>query len=525
MFKTLYRKLTAVFLVLLLLLGILYIGLTLFTTRMFLHEVNQKLNRTLADHLVAEKILLSDGKINDEALKDIFHMLMVINPTIEIYLLDPKGTILAYSAPPGKVKRKQVSLVPLKQFLGQDPVFPLFGDNPRDETHQKVFSVAPISVNNQLQGYLYVILGGEAFDTTAQILQGSYILRLSTWALVGGILFTLVAGLFMFNLLTRRLSRLTKTMETFQKGNFSKPLDLSKRYAQKNRDEIDQLGITFHDMAECIQDQMNKLKETDKLRRELVANVSHDLRTPLAALQGYLETLQLKEGRLSPEEQREYLSIATRHSKRLGKLISELFELARLDSHETKPHEEVFSISELVQDVAQKFKLTSEKKGIHIQTNLDPDLPFVSADIGLIERVLENLMENALRFTPGGGSITINLMKNGEAFKRTAPQNTREKEDQKNFSDREDHSKIMGKGQVVIEVSDTGCGIPPEEIPYIFHRFYRVSKSSTSEGDGAGLGLAVAQRILELHGSPIEVKSTLNSGTTFTFYLPISKAQ
>lgn len=524
MFRTLYSKLATAFLALLLLLGALYIGVTLFTTQMYLQEVNQKLNRTLADNLVAEKHLLSDGKVNEEALKEIFHMLMVINPTIEIYLLGPEGSILAYSAPPGKVKREGVSLTPLKEFLNQDPTFPLLGDDPRDKTRQKVFSVASISGNNQLQGFLYVILGGEAFDTTAQMLRGSYILRLSTWAIAGGILFTLVAGLLIFNLLTRRLTRLTRAMETFQRGNFSKPLALSEGYKSKNRDEIDQLGITFHNMAERIQIQMNQLKETDKLRRELVANVSHDLRTPLAALQGYLETLQLKEGQLSPEEQRSYLNIATRHSERLGKLISELFELARLDSHEIKPHMELFSISELIQDVGQKFKLTSEKKDIQLRTNLSPDIPFVSADIGLIERVLENLIENALRFTPEGGSISISLIKKENTLNKTLPQIIYEKENQNNVLAWDNHAKLKTNGLVIVEVSDTGCGITPEEIPYIFNRFYRISKESSPRGDGAGLGLAIAKRILELHGSSIEVKSDLNSGTTFIFYLPVSKA-
>lgn len=498
MLKTLYGKLAIAFFALLLLLGALYIGLTLLTTKWFLMEVNQKLNRSLADHLVTEKILMSDGKANDEALKEIFHMLMVINPTIEVYLLDPQGTILAFSAPPGKVKRKHVSLEPIEQFLVQEPTFPLLGDDPRKKTRQKVFSVSPIFLNDQLQGYLYVILGGEAFDSTAHMLQGSYILKLSIWALIGGILFTLAAGLLTFNLLTRRLTRLTRGMEHFQKGNFSKPLDLSVPFNTKSGDEIDRLGTTFHEMAHRIQIQMNKLKETDTLRRQWVANVSHDLRTPLAALQGYLETLQLKEGKLSPEEQREYLKIATRHSERLGILISELFELARLDSHETQPHLEPFSISELVQDVVQKNKLHSEKKGVHIQSNLDQGLPFVYADIGLIERVLENLIENALRFTPEGGIISIHLAKTGEG-----------------------RNAIANK-EVTINVSDTGRGISPEEIPYIFHRFYRATQETSSGGGGSGLGLAIAKRIMELHGTSMEVKSQINQGTTFSFHLPVS---
>src|SRR5207244_5552927 len=125
-------------------------------------------------------------------------------------------------------------------------------------------------------------------------------------------------------------------------------------------DEVDRLAVTFNEMSSRIALQVAKLKEVDLLRRELVANVSHDLRTPLASLQGYLDTLLLKEGQLSAEEQRRFLEIASRHSERLGKLIEELFELAKLDSQVTPIRVEPFSMPELVQDVVQKFQLRAE---------------------------------------------------------------------------------------------------------------------------------------------------------------------
>lgn len=491
MLKTLYGKLAAVLLGLLCLIGVLYILLTLFTTRMYFQEVCQKLNRTLAEHLVSEKILIQEGQVNEEALKELFHMLMVINPSIEIYLLDRKGSILAFSAPPGKVKRQEVSLEPLNRFLSGAVNFPILGDDPRDLNRKKVFSAAPISVDNQVEGYLYVILGGEEYDSVVQMLQGSYILRLSSWVAAGSLLFALLTGLLVFNLLTRRLRRLTTVMEAFQRGDFSEHISSSHRYNAYPGDEIDRLGATFNRMADRIIQQVKKLKQTDTLRRELVANVSHDLRTPLASLQGYLETLLLKEGKLTPQEQRNYLEIATKHSERLGKLVSELFELAKLDSQEIQLHREPFSLGELVQDVAQKFQLVAEQKKIKLQTDFRADLPFVLADIGLIERVLENLIENAIRYTPEGGTVTVAL--------------------------------IHRDNVITIEVTDTGCGIPQEDLPYIFDRFYRVEKNHPERSRGAGLGLAIAKRTLELHGSPIEAKSTISVGTAFTFRLPINK--
>ena len=497
MFKTLYGKLATVLLGLFCLIGALAIVLTLYTTRLYLQEVNQKLNRALAEHMVSEKILIQAGRVNEGALKEIFHMLMVINPSIEIYLLDADGAILTFSAPPGKVQRQRISLDPLKRFLSGAEALPILGDDPRDINRKKVFSVSPIPAHGPIEGYLYVILGGEEFDSVAQMLEGSYILRLSTWAAAATLLFALLAGLLLFKLLTRRLRRLASAMEAFKRGDFSEQSDFSYRsdvqpWTAQRGDEMDELGATFNQMADRIRQQVEKLEQTDRLRRELVANVSHDLRTPLTSLQGYLETLLLKEGTLSPHEQRKYLEIATAHSEQLGKLIAELFELAKLNSHEMEPHVEPFSLGELVQDVVQKIRLVAEKKQIRLQANFRADLPFVSADIQLIERVLENLIENSIRHTEEGGAITVAL--------------------------------IPGNEKIRAQVMDTGCGIPPEDLPYIFDRFYRVGKRHEARTTGAGLGLAIAKRILELHGSSIEAQSTIDVGTTFIFHLPAAKS-
>ncbi len=491
MFRTLYGNLAAVLLGLFCLIGVLVILLSLYTTRMYVHEVNQKLNRSLAEHMVAEKILMQTGRVNEEALKEIFHMLMVINPSIEVYLLDANGAILNSSAPPGKVKRQRVSLAPLEQFLAGVEVLPILGDDPRDFDRKKVFSVSPIPLNGPVECYLYVILGGEEYDSAIQMLQGSYILRLSTWAVAGGIVFSALAGLLLFNLLTRRLKKLVSGVEAFTQSNFSAQFETAPLSNGRSRDEIDQLGTTFSRMADRIRQQVQELKQADQLRRELVANVSHDLRTPLTSLQGYLDTLLLKEGTLSPQEQRTYLEIATKHSEQLGKLVAELFELAKLDSREMEPHVEPFSLGELVQDVVQQLRLVAEQKRIGLQTDFLKDLPFVSADIGLIERVLENLIENALRYTQPGGTVTVALTRKNET--------------------------------IMAQVTDTGCGISPDDLPHIFDRFFRVGTNHQERSAGAGLGLAIAKRILELHGSAIEAQSILNGGTTFTFHLPAAQ--
>lgn len=511
--RTLYAKLATILVALLLTIGLLYALLSLSATRHYLEEVNQHLNRDLAHNLVMDRDLVEQGRINEDALKETFHQYMVINPSIEIYLLDLDGRILSYSADPEKVKRKRVSLQPIRDFLNGGG-YPLLGDDPRSHERQKAFSVTPVPSAEAPQGYLYVVLQGEEFDAINNAVHESRFLQLSAWALAISLLLGLLLGLWVFHRLTRRLHRLAGNMEGFRASNFASHAPYSSPYpipegrgshhaasklcstpegegaslrSAQRGDEIDRLGQSFDEMARHIIQQFEALKEQDALRRELVAHVSHDLRTPLATLHGYLETLQLKDEKLSSSERNDYVATALRHSERLTQLVAELFELAKLDATREAPQREPFAITELVHDVAQKFRLRMEQAGIALQICIDSDTPFVEADIGLIERALENLIDNAIDHTPQGGSLTLTVKKQS--------------------------------GEVEVTVRDSGTGIPAAELPRIFDRFYQVNDKHR-QGGHAGLGLAIVKRIMELHHSHITVESEPDHGTAFRFMLP-----
>ena len=488
MFHTLYARLAVVLILLLSAVGVLYTFLSTSATRIYLQEVNQRFNRDLARDLVADRNLVAEGTLDEEALKETFHEYMVINPSIEIYLLDLKGTILSYSADPGKVKRKHVSLAPIDNFLQGDGEFPLLGDDPRSHDRRKAFSVTIVPSAEKPQGYLYVVLRGEEFESAEQIIWESYFVRMSGFAVAGSLIFGLLAGLLIFRLLTRRLHHLSALMDGFQKSNFTAHLPYSKKKSA-TADEIDRLGLTFDHMAEKISQQIDQLKEKDAQRRKLVAQVSHDIRTPLASIQGYLESLQLKERTLSAEQRAEYIAITLRQSRQLTHLVSELFELAKLDARETQPQCEPFNLAELIQDVVQKVNLRASAKGIRLLLDTTESVPFVSADIALIERVLDNLIENAIDHSDKGGSVKISL-------------------------NRKDKSAI-------VSIQNRGSGINSSDLPYIFDPFFQ-SGSSVHKEDHAGLGLAIAKRIIDLHNGEISASSDSERGTLFCFSLPIA---
>ncbi len=487
LFNTLYRKMAAVLLGLVFITGVVFYFLVGYAAEMYQQEVAQKLNLDLARNIIHEQQLLNGKEVNQAALKDLFHDLMVINPAIEVYLLDDAGKILAYSAPQGHVKRERVDLKVIKQFLSHSSPYPLLGDDPRSQQRQKVFSAAEIRDEQGLEGYLYIILASEAYDSVIGMVKGSYILKFTAALLLTGLLLVLLFGLLGFFVITGRLRKLTAIMAAYRQGH----TDELKRYpiAGQPSDEVDQLAVSFNQMADRIDRQMEELRSNDAKRREMVANVSHDLRTPLTSLHGYIETLLLKDETLSDAERQQYLAITNNQSKQLISLVSELFELARLDSCETLLDVEAFSLSELIQDVLQKFELNAQQRNITLSSDYGHDIPFAYGDIGLIQRVLDNLLQNALRHTPEGGTITLSLDASAE--------------------------------NISVRVADTGCGIPEDDLPSIFDRFYRQEKSRQSSASNAGLGLAIAKRILDLHGTGITVSSYLRKGTTFVFQVPV----
>lgn len=480
LFHSLYGRLAAVFVVLLCVLGAGVLALTNWSHNLYYQEVTQKLNKSLAMYIVQRAPLIEQGQVNTARVKELADLVMVVNPIVEVYVLDTQGEILAHSLPPQTIVHRRIDLRPVQQWLAGEQNNLIRAQDPRAKNEVRAFSAFPIESAGRLEGYLYVLLGGQDYQSLSQALQGSFILKQSVFSLIALLIFASLCAFILFALLTRPLRQLTARMNQFGRRQSW----LSGNEAL-NHNEVEYLARTFDSMAERIEQQIAQLETTDNLRRELISNVSHDLRTPIALMQGYLELLL--NPATTPAEQNHYVGIALKHCHQLTQLVKELFELSKLDAGRVQPEKEHFSLAELLQDVAQKFALKAAEHNIELKLDVGGDACRVFADIALIERVLENLIDNALRYTPNGGQVVLRLVPKAES--------------------------------VEVEIADTGIGLEAEDIPFIFERYYCANKPTAYSKNSTGLGLAIVKKILDLHDSAIAVESQLNKGSVFRFPL------
>lgn len=295
----------------------------------------------------------------------------------------------------------------------------------------------------------------------------------------GGIAIAL--GSFFTSALIERISRLESATRSVENG------DLSTRADIPGKDEIASLAESFNKMAEQLQSADQKQKELENLRRDLVAWAGHDLRTPLSSIRLLIEALS--DGVVTdPKEIENYLAQAKKHVDTLSLLIDDLFQISQLDAGGMPLNLETASISDLISDTLESFSGLAAQKNIKLCGSAGEGVDPVIMDVLWMGRALNNLVSNAIRYTPENGEINLTAKSN--------------------------------ENRVILCISDSGEGIPPEDIPHVFERFYRGDKSRNRVSGGAGLGLAIAKGVVEAHKGEISVQSETPKGTTFTIALP-----
>ena len=324
--------------------------------------------------------------------------------------------------------------------------------------------------------------------TLINVLSGSFAMFLSAHdsGLLIVLLFfaTLVVlgfGQLMSRSIIGNLEHLARSSAKFSTG------DYSVRAHVTSGDEVEMVADAFNKMVESLEQARMREKEFDQARRSLIASVSHDLRTPLTSLRVMIEAIN--DGVITDEESvKRYLALAQTEIQNLSNLVDDLFELSQLDSGAQNWHKEPASLRDLISDTLETLRVQAQAKGIQLVGAVEPTIDPVSMNAFKMQRVLSNLVQNAIIYTPSGGSISVNAQRSGR--------------------------------QIQVDIIDTGEGIAPKDLPHIFEPFYRSEKSRSRNAGGAGLGLAIARGIVQAHDGTIGVTSQLGIGSRFFFTLP-----
>jgi signal transduction histidine kinase len=352
------------------------------------------------------------------------------------------------------------------------------GDDPRRPglaLRRRARESAPILVAGMPVGRVVVLPGGAPF---------SRVLRRfgPQMALVAGGVFVVGAGLvalIIFGPTRRRLKDVQVATERLGAG------DLTARAPEHGGDEVTSLARAFNKMAEELTVRARALEASDAARRQLLADVSHELMTPLTAMRGYIETLAMSELQLDGKTRERYLGIVTEETHRLERIIGDLLDLARLEGGGTAIRRDRIDVASLFSRVAARHERELRDRGIRLADVVEPGAEQIVGDRDRLEQALQNLAANALRHTPEGGAITLS-------------------------------SRRSAAGSV-LTVRDTGSGIPPEHVALIFDRFYKVDASRRAAG-GSGLGLSIVKAIVERHGGTITARN--DGGAVFEITLP-----
>ncbi|MFA6444955.1 MAG: HAMP domain-containing sensor histidine kinase [Sterolibacterium sp.] len=424
---------------------------------------------------------------NIELLREFLRDLGNGSPARDYYAIDSGGNILASSVSSSLLKRSQVDVSAVESLLRNPRELPVTIDDPAAPGSSRVFSAARIDHEGVPTGYLLLLLprldaGLLAFGRDSRIFREALVMMVAVSVLA------FAAALVILRFILKPIRELSRSMRVFRSDSEIVWTTEDGKDFEPDGSEVESLIRHFNDMARQLVLLLHRLKDEDRKMRETFAVISHDLRTPLTVIHSCVETLYLKGSTLPTSECSRLSGVAMAQARSLGRLLDSVFDLSRLQSRNCQINCETFSIAEAVQDIALKFSVRCKERGITIRISGGDRHIHVSADVLLVERVFDNLIDNALRHAHGADEIVIRL--------------------------------IVRPGEVEVTFADNGSGLPevvakrllaatPSEICY----------AGASE-HGAGMGLSIVRRIMELHGTKFELVAGENDGAGFRFMLP-----
>ena len=487
-------RLTLALIVLLSAFGALVTGLSIHAVGQYQDEGLQRTSAGLARHIVENwpEITAPNRDAADrQAREALLRMLRVVNPGVQVYVLDAGGRVDAYIGQPGMVRRDRVDLSPVRKFLAGEQ-FPLRGTDPMGTPDPRLFSAAmfPSRTGDAgPPGYLYIVLDGGPNARSAAQLRDKRIWEGAAVADFVGFIATILVGLFAFRRMTLPLDRLARRMRRYSQGRGADEERAAPSPAPAG-DEIAAIEAAFAEMTTRIEGQNARERDQAAAHRQTMAGVAHDLRTPLTVLHGHLEVLADPSPAQAAERKR-VVAVALAQSDKVRRLTQQLFELATLQSTDEIAHRERFRLDELVSDVVGKFDLADSRAPVRLGSS-PPGAIEIVGDLHLIERALTNLIDNALRHAPTPQPMRVGLRRDG------------------------------GRAEILFE--DDGPGLPSEILRRLNRDLPVRDPLIAREGGGmGGLGLAIAQRVAALHQGRLHALPAPQGGTRLCMSLPLAE--
>ncbi|WP_050933832.1 sensor histidine kinase [Vibrio harveyi] len=351
-------------------------------------RTKQSLHKELASHMRDDNPLMIGTDYNPKALKSIFHTLMLIGPDFEIYFLDSQGNITTHAAPEGAEIMGKVDLNPIKRFLNDEP-FPILGEDPRNRGEHKVFSVAAIEELGSTVGYLYVVIGSTRHDAIANAQVDTPYIALAGLVLVSILGFALGAYVLVKRSLLNPIERVTNQLQQQAEHDFRLQPDFTRQVP-----ELVPIANSYQMMAKHIQQQFLQLEYQSSHRRQSLLQLSHDLKTPLSSVLGYLETWRLQHPEPDP-----LIDVAFRNCEKLSTQLHSLLDAARKEAPMPNYEYRPVDLGALMAECAETMQSQFSRKEVLLKIDVDSDIQTVG-DKGLLERLVLNLLENALRHSP-----------------------------------------------------------------------------------------------------------------------------
>jgi signal transduction histidine kinase len=466
----LFKRISILIFVLITVLSLLFIEITYLTTTEFYQSSTQLVDKDVAAHIAKFTSPFEEKGLNKNIADSVFYNAMVLNPGIEVYFLDTTGKILYYHAPDSVIKLQIIPLANIKKHIQANGEDYIKGPDPKNPSEQKVFSAAEVNNNGKKLGYIYVIVGGNEYKNATGMLFKSHLISFAVIAFCVIIIISVILSLLYINRLQRSFRKIILVLNAYMKGDFD------VRFEKNERDEFAPITDSFNKMATLLSYNIKRLKQTEQERKDFIATISHDLRTPLSVAKGYTETAitKIHRGEINRQEIDGFIQLVHKKLQQIETMVQDLFELSRMESIYFSPNKELFIFSEVLNEIYSVAEKNAATKNIRIRCEGCEDLSWIYADIRMMERVVQNLFDNAIKYTHAEGSI---------------------------------HIKVERKENILNVIFSNSGALSDNLVHWINTTAQQTNQQSIIKPANSGLGLMIVKKILELHDYDFHVKT------------------